>query len=255
MPHPATLPDLLVMDFETCGTKQADGKFNVQLQQPTEVVALRVVQGEVVSVFNTLIQYMGPWTEHLAGPQNHHTQAELRNGMPLDMVCDILWSMMYSSDHNNPIVVAYNALFDLQVYWQMLINNGEEGAADQFKYSVDFIDPLTIARDRHPYPHKLGYMCQHYGIELQDAHLAMDDGLALAQLVCAMHEEEVNGKEEGILGYVNQVGYLRKYGAPIWTPDKAIVKPQGSETIYHQADGSTTTTRPKSSLRRAVPRS
>jgi DNA polymerase-3 subunit epsilon/DNA polymerase-3 subunit alpha (Gram-positive type) len=233
-----TLPNFVILDFETNGAKLPDGKLDLENQEPTEVAAIRVVDGEVTSVFNTLVRYRGEWTDHLASPLNHHAKEELHWGMPLQTVNEILWQFLNDPEHDHPIVIAYNALFDLQVYYTMLSHHGGGGAED-FAYGVQFIDPLTIARDRHPYPHKQGDMCAKYGVDTGDAHSAMDDCLALLELVKAMH------REKDIMEYLNVAGYLRKYGEPLWKPDMAILKPQGNETIYHQADGSTSKQRPK----------
>ena len=230
MSSPTSLPNFVVLDFETNGAKGTDGKLDVSRQLPTEVVAIRVVEGEVTSVFNTLVYYdhrEHGWTEHLASPNNHHTKEELLRGMPEYMLAQILWQFLAEE-----VVVAYNALFDLQVAYE-IFRRHFHGDAEHFAYNVQFIDPLTIARDRHPYPHKLGDMCKLYGIELPEAHLAMDDGTALVQLVLEMH------RRESILPYLNVAGYKRQYGEPTWVPHHATLKPQGSEIIWHNKDGTT----------------
>jgi DNA polymerase-3 subunit epsilon/DNA polymerase-3 subunit alpha (Gram-positive type) len=232
-----TLPNFVILDFETNGAKLPDGSLDVPNQAPTEVAAIRVSDGEVTSVFNTLIEYRGEWTDHLASPLNHHAQHELRMGMPEHLVAEILTAFVAASSAD--LIIAYNALFDLQVMYYLINRTLGAEYAGHFKESLAFIDPLTIARDRHPYPHKQGDMCAKYGIATGDTHVAMDDCLALVELVKAMH------KEKDIMEYLNVAGYLRKYGEPLWKPENAILKPQGNETIYHQADGSTSKQRPK----------
>lgn len=232
------LPDMIVLDFETSGHRTADNKnLDIPSQLPTEVVAIRVVGGEVTSVFNTLVFYNADdygWTDYLAGPNNHHTKEELLKGMREQAVAEILLQMIYGGEWPDPVVVAYNALFDLEVLFHMLERLGG-GAGKDFAYNINFIDPLTIARDRHPYPHKLGDMCKVYGIELEDAHVALDDGMALVELVKAMHEEK------DITSYVNVAGYKRQYGEPLWKPDSAVLVPQGNEQYYN---GEKTTKKP-----------
>jgi DNA polymerase-3 subunit epsilon len=224
----------LALDFETNGQVGADGKWDTASQRPVEVAVIRVVDNEPVAVFNTLIYYDGVWTPHLASAANHHTPEDLRKGMDEAAVTAVLWNLMLSTD----TVVAYNALFDLEVFYHMM-GRTSGMTAGAFQEGIEFIDPLTIARDRHPYPHKMGDMCRKYGVELAEAHRAMDDCSALVELTQAMHNER------SITGYRNIAGFKAQYGEPQWLPKLATLKPQGNETVYHTPGGGVTKNRPK----------
>lgn len=233
-----SLPDLLIIDFETNGATLPNGKLDNSAQLPTEVAALRVVDGEITSMFNSLVEYTGEWTPHLSSSANHHTPAELRKGMPESIVAEILAAMAVDpAKENHPVIVAYSALFDLEVMYRLF----ERAPSmyyefhEEFKDNVQFIDPLTIARERKPYPHKLGDMCKVYGVELPEAHRAMDDCMALYELFMAMHKED--GYPDGVLPYLNVAGYKAQYGEPLWVPKSATLKEQGNVTVWHNQDG------------------
>lgn len=199
------------LDFETTG-------FNPQTDSLVEVCAMRVIDGEITSVFNTLIHYEGEWTEGLQ--KGHHTPEDLAKGMDEDVVTHILAHMLSDGSAEGMMIIAYNALFDMSFLQAMFDRNGWGT-----ELSNPFIDPLTIARDRHSYPHKLGDMCKKYKVGLEEAHMAYDDTLALVALTNKMHEEK------DIREYINVAGYKAQYGPPEWAPRHANLRAQGNIVI------------------------
>ena len=93
--------------------------------------------------------------------------------------------------------------------------------------SNPFIDPLTIARDRDPYPHKLKDSCNRHGIVLDNAHSALADVYATMDLVIDQHDKK------DITEWLNVAGYRPKYGLPEWYPEHAILRKQGAEVVKH----------------------
>jgi DNA polymerase III epsilon subunit-like protein len=199
-----------LFDFETSGLDYINDRI-------IEACVIRVRDGIPTMMFNCMVSHedltISPKITELTG----HTQGDMELGIPEHMLAAILANMMPDDE----LLVAYNAGFDMSFLDALLDRHGYAHLYN------DFIDPLTIARDRSPYPHKLGDMCKKMGIVLEDAHSAEADTMALMELVIAMH------KEKDISEYVNVMGYRRKYGEPAWIPDHATLKPQGTEIIEH----------------------
>jgi DNA polymerase III epsilon subunit-like protein len=235
---------LIVIDFETNGAQTPDGKLDLMAQRPVEVCAVRVVEGEVTSMFNTLIYYNPMdhpetgWSQALEN--GHHSRADLLKGMSEYKAASILWDMILGAENEpeetaeDPVLVAYNATFDYTVLKNML--ERQMGHFGSLEY-IDILCPLTIARDRVPKgSHKLTAMAAHYGVSLEGAHSAMEDTMALVDLLLLMDEQEE------VAPYINVVGYKRQYREPTpgSYPLEVTLKPQGHETVYHSANGRAT---------------
>ena len=188
--------DVTVFDFETTGT-------NPENDRIIEVGAIRCINGEIVSQFQTLVKLDGELPTKITEITGI-TDADLVGGMDEDIAFKILRNLAKDS-----LLVAHNAAFDLAFlhYW-MQRTGGRT-------FSNHFIDTMTIARDRHPYPHKLTDMTERYGIELTGAHRALNDVIGCWELLKAMHVEQP------VEDWIDRIGYLSKYGPPKWTPKHA----------------------------------
>lgn len=104
------------------------------------------------------------------------------------------------------LLVAHNAQFDLGFISAMLrrIYGGDSMLRD-----CDYLDSLTVYKDRRAYPHKLANAIVEYGLEgkVQNTHRAIDDVAALFEVCKAMDSERAD-----LLTYVNVFGYNPKYG-------------------------------------------
>lgn len=103
------------------------------------------------------------------------------------------------------LVVAYNAHFDLSFLYYSLARHGLAAALR----GIDMLDALTIYKDRRDYPHKLECAIEQY--QLQDkvvnSHRAIDDTLALKEVLVAMEQELPD-----LHRYLNLFGYNPKFG-------------------------------------------
>ena len=99
------------------------------------------------------------------------------------------------------LMVAHNAQFDA-CFIRELLRGAQIGR-------LDWLDSLTVYKDRRPYPHKLANAIIAYGLEgkVQNSHRAIDDVLALFEVLKAMDEER-----DDLGSYVNLFGYNPKYG-------------------------------------------
>ena len=102
-----------------------------------------------------------------------------------------------------PLLVAYNAQFDLNFLYFFLRRLGLESALS----GIGMLDALTIYKDRRPYPHKLADAVAAYSLTVQNTHRAIDDAKATLELLCAMEKES-----DDLAEYINLFGYNPRYG-------------------------------------------
>lgn len=132
----------------------------------------------------------------------------------------MLFSNFLSS--GKTLLIAHNAQFDLAFVRSLITRAGTASDMALFD-SADYMDSLTIVKDRKAYPHKLCNCIEYYGLEdvVKNSHRAVDDTLALAYVVDAMAAER-----EDLAEYVNVFGYNPRYGLSGKQVDKINYKPQ-----------------------------
>lgn len=123
-------------------------------------------------------------------------------------------------DGGRILVAAHNAQFDL-LFARELLKGKKVGR-------LDFLDTVTVYKARRPYPHKLANAIIAYGLEgkVQNSHRAIDDVLALLEVVKAMDAER-----EDLTTYVNLFGYNQKYGVSGARIAGIRYEPQGFNNI------------------------
>ena len=104
-----------------------------------------------------------------------------------------------------PLLVAYNAQFDLNFLYWFLRPYGRVGVLRKPR----FLDALTIYRDRRDYPHKLCNAIEAYGLGdlAVNSHRAVDDVRATVLLLEAMSAEK-----NDLADYLDLFGTHPKYG-------------------------------------------
>ena len=105
------------------------------------------------------------------------------------------------------LLVAHNAQFDLLFCRAMLWRYPGDG--EELLEAADYLDSLTVYKDRRAYPHKLANAIVAYKLEdkVKNSHRAIDDVAALFEVCKAMDNERAD-----LLEYVNIFGYNPKYG-------------------------------------------
>lgn len=105
------------------------------------------------------------------------------------------------------LLVAHNAQFDLLFIREMLQRHTGDGK--KLLEAADYLDSLTVYKDRRAYPHKLANAIVAYKLEdkVKNSHRAIDDVAALFEVCKAMDAERPD-----LLSYVNVFGYNPKYG-------------------------------------------
>ncbi len=103
------------------------------------------------------------------------------------------------------LVIAYNAQFDMNFIYYFLLENN----LTYILKKINMLDAYTIYKDRHEYPHKLENAIEVYNLsdKVVNSHRAIDDTLALVEVLKAMAQED-----DDLHKYINLFGYNPKYG-------------------------------------------
>ncbi|MDO4749208.1 MAG: 3'-5' exonuclease, partial [Eubacteriales bacterium] len=127
-----------------------------------------------------------------------------------------------------PLVVAYNAQFDMCFLYYLLRQMGLAQALG----NIRMLDALTVYKDRRPYPHKLCDAVREYELHTQNTHRAIDDAKATLELLFEREKEL-----DDFPRYINLFGYNPKYGisGPKISSIRYLPQPyNASEKLYTQ---------------------
>ena len=118
-----------------------------------------------------------------------------------------IFTDLIRNDKGPVLLVAHNAQFDLLFVRAMLWRH--TGDSEEMLEAADYLDSLTVYKDRRAYPHKLANAIVASKLEdkVQNSHRAIDDVAALFEVCKAMDNERAD-----LLSYVNVFGYNPKYG-------------------------------------------
>lgn len=198
---------IVVLDVETTGL---DAK-NCHV---IELAAIRIEQAENKSIkeagrMNTLIQL--PANEHiperiteLTGITDEMLENE---GTPEGNAVAEFSKLITSA---RTLLVAHNAQFDIRFIRELIESYTEFiGETGDVLDHCDYLDTLTVLRDRRPYPHTLAAAIKEYGLtgSVSNSHRAIDDVEALLAVLISMDNERGNLQE-----YINLFGYNPKFG-------------------------------------------
>lgn len=134
------------------------------------------------------------------------TDAMLVNGISLDAAASDFRSVIESG---KTLIIAHNCQFDMCFMRETLRRVYGDKESNRLVYSADWLDSLSIYKDRATYPHKLADAISHYGLEdkVANTHRAIDDAKALRAICNAMCKER-----NDLVRYINIFGYNPKYG-------------------------------------------
>ena len=204
--------NIIVLDTETTG-------FSPRREEIIELAMLRVSRGGETQEYDNFIRLspgrsIPPKIVELTGITDAMLEGE---GVSKEEACADLAEML---SLERPLVVAYNAQFDLGFLSYFLHGFGKAGVLK----NVHMLDALTVYRDRRPFPHKLCNAVEAYSLVSQNTHRAIDDTKATYELLCAMDEEEPD-----LHRYINLFGYSEKYGVSGQRISSVTYRPQGYE--------------------------
>ena len=104
------------------------------------------------------------------------------------------------------LMIAHNCQFDLLFVYHLLKRHFPD-EADEIVSNVDWLDTLSVLKDRKEYPHKLIDAVEHYRLEKVNFHRAIDD----TKVLYLVTQEMINERDDLYL-YINEFGYNPKYG-------------------------------------------
>ena len=204
--------NIIVLDTETTG-------FSPRTEEIIELAMLHVSPGGQTREYDQFIRLspgrsIPPKIVEPTGITDSMLESE---GVSKAEVCADLAEMLSLP---RPLVVAYNAQFDLGFLYYFLRGFGKASVLK----NVQMLDALTVYRDRRPFPHKLCDAVAAYSLVSQNTHRAIDDTKATYELLCAMDEEE-----QDLHRYINLFGYNAKYGVSGQRISSVSYRPQGYE--------------------------
>ena len=104
------------------------------------------------------------------------------------------------------LMVAHNCQFDLLFVYSLLARHFPDDA-NEIVSNLNWLDTVSVLKDRKKYPHRLIDAVEYYDIEKVNFHRAIDDTKALYRVALAMKNERDDLKD-----YINLFGYNPKYG-------------------------------------------
>ena len=180
---------------------------------------LTVVDGEIVEEYDEFInigQALSPKIISLTGITNEMLAEEGRSEETVAI--DLKKKLT-----EDTIMIAHNAQFDLSFIYFLLKRHYPDEAED-IVGNIQWLDTLTVLKDRMDYPHKLVDAVEHYGVEKVNFHRAIDDTKALYSVT-----QELKLERDDLEEYINIFGYNPKYGVGKFRFPFITYKPQ----YYH----------------------
>lgn len=173
-----------VVDFETTG-------FDPEIDRIVQLAAVVVNgHGEVVQSFDTVVKPENPG-EYVHGAEHIHgiSEQQVSNGMPLHLALQKLWDISHGK-----LFTAHNAQFDIGF---LHAESERVGLPDRIDNYVDTLELSRRTDTDKTRKHSLEALCEHYGIELTNAHEAKADATATATLLMhLMRDMQVNNADQ-----------------------------------------------------------
>ena len=189
---------IVIFDTETTGIEFGTDRI-------IELGAVSLENGEEIGCMDDLIrlpegQTLPPFITNLTGITDEQLLTEgVEQAEAVEHFCALL------EGAERPLLVAYNAQFDLNFLYHFLRPFGQVGVLR----APRFLDALTVYKDRRDYPHKLCNAIEAYHLEdsAVNSHRAVDDARATVLLLEAMAAER-----DDLEQYIDLFGTHPKYG-------------------------------------------
>ena len=188
---------LVVFDTETTGIEFGTDRI-------IEIGAAALENGEEQGGFNALIRLpAGQTLPHFITQLTGITDEQLRDeGVDDRTAAEGFCRLLDGAEQ--PLLVAYNAQFDLNFLYYLLRPLGLLSVLQKPR----FLDALTVYRDRRDFPHKLCNAIEAYGLTgVENSLRAVDDASDSALLL-----DDMAAEKDDLLQYVNLFGVHPKYG-------------------------------------------
>lgn len=208
---------IVIFDTETTGIEF--GKDRI-----IELGAVSLENGEEIACMDDLIrlpagQMLPPFIVELTGITDEQLLQEgVEQNVAVGHFCQLL------EGAKRPLLVAYNAQFDLNFLYHFLRPFGKVGVLRLPR----FLDALTVYKDRRDYPHKLANAIEAYqlGDRVVNSHRAVDDARATVALLEVMAEERSDLDQ-----YIDLFGTHPKYGISGRRISSVTYRPQSYQRV------------------------
>ena len=209
-----TFSNIIVFDVETTGTDpKRDEIIEIAMLRAISEQGVLKIDNEFSSLVKLTTNKASPAIiTNLTGITDQHL---LEGGITKENACANIAGML---DCHNPLLVAYNAQFDLSFLYHLLNRHDKAAVLKNAK----MLDVLTIYRDRQPYPHKLTDAAKMYSLDMSGTHRALGDAQTTLGVLCKMWNES-----DDMVHYVNLFGYNPKYGVSGSRISSVRYRPQG----------------------------
>lgn len=161
--------DVVVFDIETTGLE-------VSRCEIIEIGAVKLHKGKKCETFETFVRPTTSIPDEIVN-LTHITDEMVKDAPPIKSVIADFYKFCYGTT-----IIAYNIDFDYKFVSQFGRNNG-------FIFDMKQIDALYLARAFIPglKNFKLGNVCKKLGISLENAHRAVHDAMATADVVIKLN--------------------------------------------------------------------
>lgn len=195
--HSKVLPDAF-RDFVAFDVETTDKQ--VVSCEIVEIAAVRVREGQIVSEWRSLVRPRIPVSPQATAV--HGYTDEMLVGEPW---FEDVWPT-FREFVGEDLLVAHNGhKFDFPILRRMAAPLG--GAA------MTMYDSLPLARDIHAGSRQLGDLARAFGIELAEAHHALDDSRALALVFLRLEKEKLaRGRKTALAGMLDWLGLALALG-------------------------------------------
>src|SRR3989454_41879 len=182
-----TLPRYVTFDLETTDK-------DVEVCEVVEIAAARVVGGEIVDRFHSLVRPYRPITPR-ATKVHGYTDGDVRNARPFAEV----WPEFRAFIRDDVLIAHNGQHFDIPVLRRLAA--GREGVD-----SLVFYDTLPLVRSLSRDSAKLEDLALRFGIDAGRAHHALDDAVTLARVYRELERQRGIRARKAVL--VNLLDYL-----------------------------------------------
>lgn len=191
----------IVFDFETGGISK---NTSAAIQNAATEVAIVILDGFSLKVIDTYTSLIKPYSDTLIYGLDAATATGItkemceEEGIDLNVVViNIIDIIKRNCPHGNkylPVLVGHNVLFDIGFLQQIFfytknaldkLISGEDNFYNQFTpkhFDTQTLSMSKYAQDPKVIKHSLGFCMEKEGVEFSDAHRALPDTLATAEL-------------------------------------------------------------------------
>ena len=205
---------IIFFDTETTG-------LNFRHCKIIELAMLTVENGEIVDEYDVFVDVEKPLDPKIVKLTGITDEMISNQGVYEDIVAEDLKERLTPGT----LMIAHNCQFDLMFVYNLLKRHYPD-EADEIVANVNWLDTVSVLKDRKEFPHKLIDAVEYYEIEKVNFHRAIDDTKALYQVTLALKDERDDLGE-----YINIFGYNPKWGVSGYLFSFIQYKPQ----YYHNA--------------------